>query len=82
MLKKLLFPVMVKGIPLNNKTTRQQNNQTTKQPTTYLYIFLFIDISFLNQTTNILFISKILGNVDFLYYLCVRITIQSNLLTE
>ena len=82
MLKKLLFPVMVKGIPLNNKTTRQQNNQTTKQPTTYLYIFLFIDISFLNLTTNILFISKILGNVDFLYYLCVRITIQSNLLTE
>ena len=82
MLKKLLFPVMVKGIPLNNKTTRQQNNQTTKQPTTYLYIFLFIDISFLNQTTNILFISKILGNVDFLYYLCVRITIRSNLLTE
>ncbi len=82
MLKKLLFPVMVKGIPLNNKTTRQQNNQTTKQPTTYLYIFLFIDISFLNQTTNILFILKILGNVDFLYYLCVRITIRSNLLTE
>ena len=82
MLKKLLFPVMVKGIPLNNKTTRQQNNQTTKQPTTYLYIFLFIDISFLNLTTNILFISKILGNVDFLYYLCVRITIRSNLLTE
>ena len=99
MLKKLLFPVMVKGIPLNNKTTRQQNNQkqTTRnkqpdnkitrqqnntQPTTYLYIFLFIDISFLNQTTNILFISKILGNVDFLYYLCVRITIRSNLLTE
>ena len=82
MLKKLLFPVMVKGIPLNNKTTRQQNNQTTKQPTTYLYIFLFIDISFLNLTPNILFISKILGNVDFLYYLCVRITIQSNLLTE
>ena len=56
MLKKLLFPVMVKGIPLNNKTTRQQNNQTTKQPTTYLYIFLFIDISFLNLTPNILFI--------------------------
>ena len=82
MLKKLLFPVMVKGIPLNNKTTRQQNNQTTKQPTTYLYLFLFIDISFLNLTTNILFISKILGNVDFLYYLCVRITIRSNLLTE
>lgn len=82
MLKKLLFPVMEKGIPLNNKTTRQQNSQTTKQPTTYLYIFLFIDISFLNLTTNILFISKIFGNVDFLYYLCVRITIRSNLLTE
>ena len=35
----------------DNKTTRQlnTNNQT---PTTYHYIFLFIDILFLNQTTR------------------------------
>ncbi|MDY4843978.1 MAG: hypothetical protein SO154_07895, partial [Prevotella sp.] len=70
----------------NNQTTKQpttHNRQpTTDNKTTYLYIFLFIDISFLNLTPNILFISKILGSVDFLYYLCVRITIHPNLLTE
>ena len=44
---------------------RQQNNQTT---TTYHYIFLFIDILFLNQTTKQPNNKTTILNIDILHF--------------